>query len=122
MNPEEFISRIREWRLEEMDDEEAAAIKSLLAMPRQELDQVPFEICRWRCKVKLCKHTTAVRDYGLNPYFFHTRFGWIDRVQRFFICGGHSKAWRKRWGKDPNRAPLRPYWGGDDTVKPEIIY
>jgi hypothetical protein len=103
----------------ELDDFQPEEIKQLT---REELDKLPFEVVHWRCKVKLCKGYTRMRDYGLGFEYYHPRFGWINQIHNYFLCGAHNKAFKNRWNSDPEKVPLRPYWGGDDTVKPNIIY
>lgn len=104
-----------------MTDEELA-IQEVKAMSRDELDKVPFDVVHWRCKVRLCHCFTKARDYGAFPWFWHPRFGWLHRWENYFICSKHSKALKARYNSDLTRLPLRSYWGGDDTVKPQIFY
>lgn len=119
---EQVLKDVQSWKLEPMEAEETEAVLQLFSMTPAELDKIPFDIILWRCKIKCCKHTTRVRDYGVRPYFYHTRFGWINQIHNFFLCGGHTKAYKTRWNSDNEKTPLRKFWGGNDTVKPEIIY
>lgn len=117
-----MADKVDNWRTGGLDQEERDAVLLLFGSSRAELDKIPFEPVFWRCKVKLCKCKTKMRDYSVRPYFYHPAFGWIDQVINLFLCGKHNKAFKERWGKDLARTPLRKGWGWDETVKPEIIY
>lgn len=126
-----------------MTQEEKAAIAEIKAMTRKELDLVPFAVLHWECKIKFCHCFTRVRDYGLGTgEYYHPAWGWMkihpapEELERegvftrqLFFCGKH---WR-RYGKltragDYSNVPVKRLenggipWGGNDTVKPEIIY
>lgn len=98
-----------------------------------ELEKVPFDVVRWQCKIKLCKHYTRLRDYGMDPVYYHksgmkSQKGfthWVNVEKEFFMCHGHWKAYGYRpieW------IPLKTgpgggvLWGCDDTGKETIIY
>lgn len=79
-----------------MDHDEEQAINELMAMSREELDKVPYDLCKWQCQCKGCTNGTKVRDYGASPFFYFLRESkWYDLDHWEWTCGKHNK-FRKR--------------------------
>lgn len=118
--------------MQEITDEEKATAE-LMAMSAAELDNVPFEVARWQCKIKFCKCFTRVRDYGLAPIYYSKRGvvdsetkevkHWFDSRRWYRICHKHRKYWKLPFEEIPfKKSKHGILWGGDTTGKEFIIY
>lgn len=93
----------------------------------EELNNVPFDIVRWQCKIESCECFTRLRDYGITPIYYHKSgmnsdngfSHWVNIEKEFFMCGKH---WKQYKGKPVELLPLKKVWGSDDTKKEMIIY
>ena len=76
-----------------MDEAEKAAIAELLAMSREEVDLVQFEVVKWVCAGKRCNRYTKVRDYGVFAQYYWPRKGetWINITKSIYCCQKHHK-------------------------------
>jgi hypothetical protein len=82
----------------ELDD---LSIDQLAAMSREELDNIPYELKKWKCHCKNCSNGTKVRDYGISPWYFIHRNSkqslkkpieyWKNLTNIMWLCGRHRK-------------------------------
>ncbi len=66
------------------------AIAELKKMPIHKLDLVYYDMVWLVCCYKGCNNVHRVRDYGIAPEYYSSRFGFINS-QGTFWCGKHWK-------------------------------
>lgn len=99
-------------KLEELPDD--FTVNQFLALDRDALDQIPYELKKWQCQIKGCTNGTTVRDYGLEERWYHLHRNskyakshpvelWLNLESQFWMCSKHYKFFHKmvdRFGRD----------------------
>lgn len=67
-----------------------------MQLDRESLDRIDFDLKKWCCQCKKCDNHTKIRDYGIAPYYFHTRkgWGWNNLYYQYYLCSKHTKFFR----------------------------
>lgn len=110
-------------KLEDLPDDFTP--EDFMLLDRESLDQVPYTRRKWLCQCKGCINGTAVRDYGISPFFFLDRnskqsryapYGyWNDLRKYIWLCGKHRK-FIKRLEKSYDYSHI--YWRVMDNCLP----
>lgn len=74
-------------------------------LDRDGLDALPYSILAWECCVQGCTGGTAVRDYGLAPWFLLHRNSkafdrnpgkfWVKCDRTVWLCSKHNKQYKQ---------------------------
>lgn len=79
--------------------------EQFMRIDREGLDQVPYELKKWRCQAKGCCNGTKVRDYGILPWVWAHRNSqysyrvpqayWVNVSTHFNMCAKHLKMFKR---------------------------
>lgn len=78
-----------------MDSEE-----TIFDLPRERLDLIDHDVCKWVCCAEGCDRSTTVRDYGEDPLYFHpsknsAKRNWMHKDRYSWYCGKHWPMFKK---------------------------
>jgi hypothetical protein len=81
------------------------SIGEMVVMNRAELDNILYELKKWKCHCKNCPNGTKVRDYGISPWYFlernsknsrrHPFYYWKDLTNIMWLCGKHRMIYER---------------------------
>lgn len=108
------------------------SIDQLAVMSREELDNIPYELKKWKCHCKDCTNGTKVRDYGISPWYFiqrnsrhsqkHPLEYWKNITNIMWLCGKHRQLYLrliKRFNKDHvHEKMIGPYYPPLEDIIP----
>lgn len=86
-----------------MDKEEWQAQMELMKMTREELENVEFDLKKWRCQCENCTRGTRIRDYGISPnYYWPAHKKWVNLNLTWLYCAKHWKFYKRLIKNFPN--------------------
>ena len=76
-----------------MSDEEEA-LAELKQMSHDQLMKVDHTEKYWICCVRMCKGYTKILDFGISPFFYWRKTGFLNMRWEKLLCGKHNIAYK----------------------------